>query len=345
MALGSTNISITAVKNEIGEGVTTVGGLITSENVNPWGFNLPLEVDQDKYFGNLLRTAPYELGAFRNYDHTWRCYSIGEPTISPLLANYESGNIVVNLKFFPYSSYSTSGVQHVFDVFFSRSNDFTHATHIQLYNDTIINDNGTLFIPINPFSPPDGGAALTPNSSVYFKIRHVSSPDRRWDKRRFITVPNIISKDIEDDAYIIKVDVGQDIFTYYTNFYKTEGTSPVVHKSAYGGMWAYVTLRNGNKTSVSVNMSFQINDNSSFTGARNATAYGTFTVPAATRSGSTLVLGTTDAVIYQSGSFSQWTIGQTYYGRVKINTCSSGTFSSGYQNTFNGTISNTPPLD
>lgn len=345
MALGNTNISVTLVKNVLGESTTTVAGLVQSENVNPWGYNLPLQVEQNRYFGKVTRTAPFELGSFRNYEHNWRCYSINNPTISSNLAYYESGNLVVNLKYFPVESSITSGVQHVFDVYFARTNDFTHATHTQILDNTIINDNGVLTIPINPLNPPDGGAALSPNSSVYFKIKHVSSPSRRWDKNQFQQLVNVITPDAdEDDSYIIKVNLGQDIFNYYTDFFKTSGTNAEVWKYAGSGqMRAYLTLRNGNKGSNTINVSFEINNQSDFLGTTSDIFSSNFTIPAATRSGSTLILGTVDVVIYLVNAFSHWNVGQQYYGRVKINSSNTGTFFTGWQTGYNGTILGTPP--
>lgn len=344
MALPNNDISISLVKSAIGETTTSVSALVLSDNVNPWGFNSPNNLQQLRHWGNLNRQAPYELGAFRGYEHTWRCYSMGIPAVSENFAYYDSGNIVVNLKYFPAQSTPTAGVQHLFDVFFSRTNDFTHAAHIQVMNDVAIDDNGTLIIPLYPTDPPDLGADLTPNSSVYYKIKHVSSPDRRWDERMFIASANLLRDVNEADSFILKVDIGQDIFNYYSDFFKTAGTQAQVWK--YGGsgqMQAYVTLRNGGKTSETLNMTFQINNLPDFSGTINDVATGSFLVPAASRVGGTLVYGTRDVAISLTNAFSHWNVGASYYGRVRIESVSGGTYYQPWITGFDGTILSEPP--
>lgn len=81
MALGQTDISVTLVKTILGESVTTVGGLCTSNNINKWSKYKPVSgtypsASDGKYGFNLSNlwayikpSSVYRLGDFRGYEH------------------------------------------------------------------------------------------------------------------------------------------------------------------------------------------------------------------------------------------------------------------------------------
>lgn len=342
--LGNNDISVTLVKNVLGESTTAVGGLCTSNKLNPWGINSPLSSQQIRCWGKSIQTAPFELGMFRGYDHLWRCYGVSdEPVIDPVLTYYEAGNIVFKLDYFPLDSDLTSGVAHVFDVFFNRYNDFSHSGHMQINDDITINDAGQYSINIDPVSPPDysTNGSLAENSSFYLKFKHVSSPARRWDDQQFTSNPVIFS-DTEPDAYIIKVNVGADVFTYETYYERSDNTI-VAKYGGIGAQVAYVHVYNGNPYDVNIDMSFEINNLSDFTGAKSILSSGSLSIPAGVRSGGTLVRGELLSGISGSNALSQWNVGEAYYGRVKITYANHGTFSPSWLTGFNGVIVNTLP--
>ena len=344
MALENNDISITLVKNAINSSFNNVSSLVQSENVNRWGINSPLGIQQLKYWGVFPPPAPHELGMFRGYDHRWRCYSTGTASIDEALNFYESGYVRYKIGYFPVASDLITTSAHVFNVYFNRSNDFTHSTHTQLNNNVVINNDGELSILINPFYPPDGGAALTPNSTVYIKVKHVNSPDRRWDKRVF-TPTTIINTDSEDDAYIISINIGADVFTYLSTFQiESVGSTKVWKYNGNGGMHAFIKLFNSNKYDVTVNLTFEINNYSDFTGLISDSTSDDFTVPAGTRSGTTLIKGGSNIELYKLNPMSHWSVGTNFYGRVKINSVTTGGYSSTYQTGFDGTVTNLPPM-
>lgn len=83
MALGDSEISVTAVRNESQQGnLNYISGLNTSSNVNPYSFWSPRGVVFDQSNNYILTpvtdTSPYKIGDFRRYNH-----SAGTPAVRP----------------------------------------------------------------------------------------------------------------------------------------------------------------------------------------------------------------------------------------------------------------------
>jgi len=341
MALGNSNITVSLVKNTIGESVTTVGGLVTSPNVNRWGINSPYPPQQNKYWGVFNPAAPHDLGMFRGYEHYWRCFSTGSASITGNFLIYRTGWIEITLNFFPSWSTISGTTTHYFDVFMSRSGSgFTNPTsYTQIADNTPINNNGTYSLLLNPSAPPDNGSVAIPeNSTFWLKFKHVSSDDRRFDSRQFETSSNIIRDPNDYDAWIVTVNVGEYPFTNQIFVGLVGGNPPVVSKYV-GGNYIYFPIHFGNTWEVTQTIStvyMQINNQSDFNGVIDvlvSTDIDT-TIPAATYDG-TLHYGTIDTAAYKAVTLNNWSNGQTYYGRVSID----GGLSWHYG--WNGTVVNT----
>lgn len=338
MALPETYIRVTAAKTAIGESLTGVGGNRDSSKNNPWGFSSMI-----RGWGNRDPNAPFRLGDYRSYDHYWRCYNVsGDDTnITGDLIYYESGNIVVKLFAFPVWSAATSGVNHYFDVWFNRSNDFTHGTETKLHTDLLVQDLGQFSITINPTNPPDGGT-LTPDSIVYLKVKWKSSPDRRFDPSYFFP-SGIMTADTNDsNSWIISVPIGHRVYTNEVTFARYQN-SLAYKNNPNGFIEAYATIYNGSPTEGNASLIFEINNQSDFNGLKGLSATKYTTIPAATRSGGNLILGSVQIGLRQSDYLTQWANGETFYGRVRI-TSASGNYSTGWSSGWGGVVTTTPPM-
>jgi hypothetical protein len=72
MALGTTNITTTLVKNLIGSAFNSVANLVGAAGLNPYSYYAPgqLGVDANKNIVLTPPTASFKLGDFRSYDHS-----------------------------------------------------------------------------------------------------------------------------------------------------------------------------------------------------------------------------------------------------------------------------------
>ena len=187
MALPNNNIYPALIANTIGEPSTDIGTLVLSNKVNRWGFNSPDPVQQAKYWGVVNPPPFHELGAFRGYDHYWRCYALGEIEIGGDINLYNPGFLGLNIIALAGLTESPAyqSVPHVFDVWMNRWaidwNPLNGA--VLIAEDFTIYEGGHQKIDIDPLSPPDGFGALPYNHPIYFSLRHKSSPAKRWDSR------------------------------------------------------------------------------------------------------------------------------------------------------------------
>ena len=343
MALPETDIGTAMVKNAIGESVNAWGALVRSELVNRWGINSPYPPQQSKYWGNFNPALPNEAGMFRRYDHYWRCFSVNDASIDDDLEIYKLGYVNISLKFFPAWSTIAGTTIHYFDVFMSRSGpSFTNpAFYTQIGDNVPLNNDGTYSLLINPSGPPDNGSlALPENSTFWLKFKHVSSDARRFDKNQFETGANITADPNDENAWIIEVSVGEYPFTNQI-FVGQVGGSPAIVSKYAGGNYILFPIHFSNTWEVSQNIGtvyMQINNQSDFNGSIDALVSVDLggTIPAATYDG-TLHYGTLDTAAYKAVSLNNWSIGQTFYGRVSID--GGLTWHTG----FNGTVTNTNP--
>jgi len=338
--LGITNISTTLVKNALSESVTNVSGLVKSINLNPWGINSPLPPQQTRCWGISPQTAPYELGMFRQYDHLWRCYGTGIPALNNDNITYGGiSQLNFNTAFFPSWSTATSGVVNHFDVFFSRNGNFLNAAYYtQIGTAVTITDNGSYGVNINPQTPPDSGSALTVDSYVYLRFKYVSGDARRWDSRNFSNTSTCYIDSNDSNAFICKIWVGHDIYTYVTSVSIDSNGTLQIAKTAAAEQFMMVGY-NGNSSAVTVGINVNVNNLSDFTGAKNLNWTGGVTIPAATRSGGVLTLGSATFTAVGAITPTQWSIGDNFFGRVMITSViGSGTYNSAWQSGYNGVI-------
>jgi hypothetical protein len=189
MALGNTNITVTLVKNTIGETTNRISELVLSEKVNRWGINFPSMsgLDVAKWWGKPNPAAPYPLGIFRGYDHTWRCFSFGEKNV-PSYNDWQQHYITIPIRFFPAWSVEPA-VTHYFSIWYKTTSDFEHGGYqVVNDNDYTVNNDGTITINFNPLSLPFGGGESPGNRHYYYYIIHYSSPARRWDDNASLEV-------------------------------------------------------------------------------------------------------------------------------------------------------------
>jgi hypothetical protein len=340
MALGSQDIDHVKVKNSTGEGRSSNSALVSSDLVNRWGFNIPDYQMQQRYWGNLLPVAPFNLGAFRNYDHWWRCYNIGEVEIGEDLIYYDQDWLNFNVGFFPVWSTPTSGVQHTFDVWFSRNNNFNRLDLCtQIKSDYVVYDGTYLGVLIQPATGPDG-SALTPDSDVYFRIKHKTSDARRWDKRfRLVDDTSTFWRDPnDDDAWIVKVHIGHNVFSNAIMISQSTPPSNTIAKTASFANFA-LHAENGYAYPQSIRVYVEACNVSDFSSEVKLIIHTDITIPAGSRSGGMLITGKLDFSVNDTLSLSKWAIGETFYGRIGINAMPSGGVD------FTGTVTSMPIPD
>ncbi len=180
MTLGITDITTTLVANIIGENSNDVGTLRNSSKNNYWGFKS--EYVEDKYWGkprDSVLPVFYSLGDYRGYDHYWRCWAFSSLVNSS--GYYEAGTtLLISLINFP-SWANADGTEHHFSVEFKRTNDYQHGSGTFMETDRYTTGNTSFSTSFSNTSPPDGGAALVEGSTVYIRLVHLSSEERRWD--------------------------------------------------------------------------------------------------------------------------------------------------------------------
>jgi hypothetical protein len=318
MALGNNDISITLVKNAIGESLSNVGGLVLSGNVNRWGINTPSTIQQVKYWGVISPPAPHELGMFRGYDHYWRCYGIGACYVSPNLSTYLAGEISIDLKWFPSWSVQGSTITHYFDVYVSRDGNFVTSGHytkigtnVPQYNDS------TYALAVNPLYPPDGGSALSYDSTFYLKFKYISSGTRGFDKNNFTPSSHITSDVTDPDAWIISMPIGHPSVTYTNAVTVSSGEFRLASKYS-GGNFMYFDLHFLNTWSVVKHIGYvRINISN---GAKSTTIDVNINqdIPAGSISGGNLIAGALNTYAYQLVSLSSWNLDQSFVGKVSM---------------------------
>lgn len=245
-ALPNTGISVSMVKATIGAGTNDVGALFLHPNVNEYGFNLTGGVRegviQEQIWGKpsseRAKLSPlhpnyagtpypgYHLGNFRGYDHDWVVYLLGG--VQGQSTFYEN-NMIFKVLIEPLPKLinkpaPTPAVEHTFKIEFARNpNQFDLGTA------TLVSNNFKAVAPfstfeIEPIYPPDYAinGSLTPGQTIYLRVTHLSSPERRWT----ITtdVPVTISYTVPNSAFSNTME--------YRNFKITavkKRTSPAVY--------------------------------------------------------------------------------------------------------------------
>lgn len=208
MALPTSNISVSLVKNTLGESATTVSGLVTSPKVNRWGFNSPNIAQQNKYWQVYNPPAPHELGCFRGYDHYWRCYGIKEIITDDSFNNCQSGYITFSTGYFPSWSTPVSGITYSFDVYFSRTG--YNYIYMGTYS---ITDSGSFQIYIDVTNAPDGQPIST-MTDFYIKIKAKDTTSRRWSHSwELVTGINLnyYYDNTDYDSVIVRVTTGNTV--------------------------------------------------------------------------------------------------------------------------------------
>jgi hypothetical protein len=221
MALPTTGISISLVRNTIGAGSNDLGTLFLHPNVNEWGFNCMTLQEQNAVWGKpsseraklsplhpnytpIMSVEPgYNLGYFRRYDHDWVVYLLGG--VQGQSTFYEN-NMIFKVLIEPLPKLidkpaPTPAVEHTFKIEFARNpNQFDLGTA------TLVSNSFKAVAPfstfeIEPIYPPDyeTNGSLTPGQTIYLRVTHLSSPERRWT----ITtdVPVTISYTVPNSAF------------------------------------------------------------------------------------------------------------------------------------------------
>lgn len=219
MALGTSNISTTLVRDEIGESTNKVSELVLSPNVNYFGFNTP------GYYNNVFwgkdvtgrtgTSANYPLGLFRGYDHDWVTRMMGGRTrISD--DDYEATTVIqisVALAAPFLETKPDVTIDYYFTVQFSRQDDFHQGGGTDIITNvpkSINSTNETFTVSFENDAPPDGGAALAENETFYINVIRESSPERRW----YIQGEDLITSNQGGDNYVQSFTVPEDPYTY-----------------------------------------------------------------------------------------------------------------------------------
>lgn len=100
MALGTTDISVSLVKNTLGETTNNVSELCTSPNINMYSFYKPCGLQANattKVVESVTDVSPFHLGDFRKYDH-----SANTPNVQPdMQVNFvpESSSVTFSMSY------------------------------------------------------------------------------------------------------------------------------------------------------------------------------------------------------------------------------------------------------
>lgn len=259
MALPTTNISVTLVKNAISESTTDVGGLVTSLSVNVWGINSPDGAQQNRCWGVLNQASPYQLGMFRGYDHTWRCWALEEiaQNSSDFLDPISASLI---LRGFPGWSIADSAI-HTFDILFKRTSNFEQGGYTTLSANMTMQNLYEYQFTFSTTSPPDGGAALTAGQVVYIAVVHKSSPVRKWDDNRSATPYEYQIG--TNNTWIKAITVPSDPYTYNLSIYDEQSYMTIINPSDKY-LTSSLTLRIDTRTDQTVSCESQYSKNSDF---------------------------------------------------------------------------------
>ena len=335
MALPLTNLSLSDIKNATGANDYS---LINQFNyVNPWGFNSPNTADQLRYWGVILPPPPpHNIGAFRNYDHLWRCFAFDSASI-PSSSNIwlaANNNIVLPIKYFP--SYSTApNVTHSFELRFKKTSDFNMGGYTVVNATYNVSDNGNITLTFDPLSMPDSTVS-TGNETVYFEVVHKSSPERRWDINMNEQQPD---PDIEDTA-LIPVAISAYPWTDSLFLYNPSAINKLTYKTSTnsGISISDIEIALNSYQGVTVDLIAEVDTESDFSSNNKQTLSTNYNYTTQRVLGNRIVtVSMSDSDIPLS-----WNVGTTVYYRIKINTVSNNniTFSSSWVSLGSNQITN-----
>ncbi|TLX78400.1 hypothetical protein E9993_01595 [Labilibacter sediminis] len=299
MALPTSNITTTIVKNEIGESSNSVSVLRKSPKVNYWGFSSTLR----GWGRSRSLAAPYDLGDFRGYDHYWKCWSMDG--IVNTSTSYEDGCRFA-LDLFSFPSWAVDdNTDHDFSIEVKRTNDYQHGDGMFVSTFTIFNNQYTKSFWFSPYDLDsfDGQGDLVAGSTVYIRVTHLGSDIRRWDSDENLAIES------NDDEFIFPFVVPESVTV-----------TPTVTIQATSAAGWYLTDSKG----VSGNIEIKANDytttDATISWLIEFNTADDFSLNGCTVSGS--VTTTPDGVSYGSesnfsipGSFS---LGTTIYYRARL---------------------------
>ena len=122
MALGTTNLTTTQVKNELGASSNSVSVLNTDTGINKWSFYKPGSLSiSSQEFVYTADTSPYKFGDFRGYNHTTNApyHTLGGTTFTP---------DDTNVSFYCTTICSSNNLKEA-------NTNITHV-HVKCYNDS-----------------------------------------------------------------------------------------------------------------------------------------------------------------------------------------------------------------
>lgn len=202
--------------------------------------------------------APFKLGDYRGYDHDWRCWSYDSNQQNATDWG-QSLSVTFNLKWFPGWSVE-DGTNHLFDILFKRTNDFHQGGYTTISSNVALNNATEYTFTFSYNDPPDGGAALAENDTVYIAIVHKGSNDRRWDLN-MATVPptNYIST---DPYWVQAVTVPDDPCHY--RVYLSAQTANIYRTASKSGLLGAVTIMVDTRSNQTVTVQTEFCESSAF---------------------------------------------------------------------------------
>lgn len=331
--LPNTGITTSMVARAIGASTNDVGALCCHSNVNQFGFNSPDINQMKKYWGKTVQerieqgngyltpgAIGYPLGVFRKYDHDWVTFKGDSPFKSPESDSYWKPlkvRIPIPVAAAFLLDKPAVSVQHTFDVYFNRINDFTHGSETQIA-DNITGSSPYLEININLNNPPDGGSALQENDVFYIKVVHVSSPERRW----FVPGWTHLEAAAGGDYYIGSVTVPEDPYTY--SLYNGVPVAIFVENPSFALYTISVDIYADMRTSSTVNIKAQLCKNSAFE-VDVLTMSDNFSYSANTQNPGTAVLSGNALFDFTTQAKQLFNAGNTAYYRINFNNAGYGT--------------------
>lgn len=327
MALPTTNITTTLVRNTIGESVTKVSILRNSAKNNYWGFNSAYVADK---FWGIKRAdgipVQYDLGDYRGYDHYWRCWAFD--SLVNTSGYYEAGTtLLISLINFP-SWAAADGTEHHFSIEFKRTNDYQHGSGTFIETDRFTTGNTSFSTSFSNVSPPDGGTALEEGSTVYIRLVHLSSETRRWDENMSSISPT------NENEYIIPITIKNkgwsgDIYPYSITCWGSTLENQV---------GATIQIGNDNSSDIWVNWRCELASDSNFT-LDKTTLNGSFQADGQPTPLGGAVLSSDNEIVTSK----IYSTGQTVYCKAYITYASGHNYSSA-QLTGSFVMSSAPPM-
>lgn len=331
-ALPSTGITTSMVAQAIGVGSNDVGTLCSHSKVNQFGFNSPDTNQMKKYWAKTAQerleqgsgymtpgAIGYPLGVFRNYDHDWVTFMGSNPFKSPESDDYYEPlkvRIPIPVAAAFLADKPSVSVNHTFDIYFNRTNDFT-GSETQI-GDNVTGSSPYLEINIDIFDPPDGGDALEENEKFYIKVVHVSSPARRW------YVPGWTHTEAAagGDYYIGEITVPEDPYTY--SIYNGTITATFIENANVAVYTLDVPIYADMRTAGTVNIKAQLCKNDAFE-TDVLTMTDDFAYAANTESPGTAVLSGNAHFDFTTQAKQLFNAGNTVYYRINFNNAGYGT--------------------